>query len=227
MEPYFKPKRCNMMAKDLEGNILKIKFILLFVLLITTVNASTSKYILKHDGLIDPRAQEKINQIGLEAQSKLKTNIYLYIIENNGIKMKSGENRADEFRKFEDNIVKTINTKNNYVLLIISINQTFINIRLSKNLENIINKKDIIYEYIVPLLASKDKNTLFAKTSAACLNGYGQIADSIAEHQNIKLESSIGSVGKTAGTIWKVMMYSLVVFGIGAYTVIIMKQRKA
>ncbi len=217
-----------MLFKDLEGNILKLKFMILFALFITiaNANANTDTFILKHDGLIDQRAQDKIKEIGLEVKSKLNTNIYLYIIENNGIKMKSGENRAKEFREFESKVLGLINTKTNYAILIMAIDQTFINIKMSKNLEGIIDKKDIIYEYVVPLLASKDKNSLFAKTSAASLNGYAQIADSIATSKNIELESSIGSGGKTAGTIWKVLMYSLVLFGIGAYAVIVMKQRK-
>ena len=44
-----------------------------------------------------------------------------------------------------------------------------------------LNKNDILDGYVVPLLASKDKNTLFAKVSAATLNGYAAIADILAE----------------------------------------------
>ena len=97
---------------------------------------------------------------------------------------------------------------------------------MSKDLESIIDKDDILDGYVIPLLASKDKNTLFAKTSAASLNGYAQIADSIAKNANIKLESSIGSEGKTAGTLWRVFIYTLVVFGIIAYTLIVMRERR-
>ena len=205
---------------------MKVRILLIVTMFFTTLNANENPFILKHDGLIDKRAQDKILEIGTELKSKLNTNVYLYIIENNGIDIKSGENRAKEFRAFENNILKSINIKSNYAVLVMAIDQTFINIKLSKNLENVVDKKDIIYEYIVPLLASKDKNTLFAKTSAASLNGYAQIADSIAASKDVKLDSSIGSGGKTAGTIWKVMMYSLVLFGIAAYAVIVMKQRK-
>ena len=206
---------------------MKLKILFIVTMFITTLTASVNNpFILKHDGLIDQRAQDKIKEIGLELKSKLNTNVYLYIVEDNRLDIKSGEKRAGKFRVFEDEVLKLIKTTSSYAVLIIAVDQTFINIRMSEDLKSIVNKKDIIYEYVVPLLASKDKNSLFAKTSAASLNGYAQIADSIATSKNIQLDSSIGSGGKTAGTIWKVLMYSLVLFGIGAYAVIVMKQRK-
>ncbi len=191
------------------------------------INANANVFIIKHDGLIDQRAQGKINEIGTEANTKLNTNIYIYIVENNGINMKKDrESRIKQIRQFDEIIIKKLPNQNNYAILVLSIDQLYANILLSKNLKDIVNKREILDEYVIPLLASKDKNTLFAKTSAAALNGYAQIADSIANSKNIKLDSSIGSGGKTAGTIWKVFMYSLVLFGIIAYAIIVMRQRK-
>lgn len=197
----------------------------MFVFFITTLNATTTKFILNHDGLIDQRAQDKINQIGQESQSKLQTNIYMYIVENNGIDMKlEREKRIIKIREFDQNILK--NTQGSYAVLVLSIDQLYANILLSKDLEDKIDKDDILNNYVIPLLASKDKNTLFAKTSAASLNGYAQIADSLADQNNIKLESSIGSEGKTAGTIWRVFMYFMVIIGIVSYTIIILREKK-
>ena len=85
---------------------------------------------------------------------------------------------------------------------------------------------DILEGYIVPLLASQDKNTLFAKVSAATLNGYAAIADTLAEAKQIKLETSIGNAGKVSSTIWRVLMYTLVVLGLLAYTYAILRKRK-
>jgi hypothetical protein len=102
----------------------------------------------------------------------------------------------------------------------------YANILMTDDLKNIIDKDDILDGYVIPLLASKDKNTLFAKTSAAVLNGFAQIADSIAKSKNIKLKSSIGNEGKVAGTIWKMLMYTLVLTGIILYAVIIMREKK-
>ncbi len=206
---------------------MKLKFLLAFILVITTLNAQDNKFILLHDGLIDQRAQDKIKQIGTEVQEKLKIDIYVHIIENNSINMDlpRGE-RIIQMREFDKKVLSKLKQTQNYAVLTLVIDQMYANILMSDNLKNIIDKDDILSGYVIPLLASKDKNSLFAKTSAACLNGYAQIADSLANNKNIKLESSIGSEGKIAATIWKVFMYTLVLFGIGAYTVIIMKQKK-
>jgi len=182
-------------------------------------------YILTHDGLIDQRAQDKILQIGNEAKQKLGINIYVDIKENNGINMSlSREERIELMKSIEKDIVKDL--KKPYALLTIAIDQMYANILLSNDLKDIIDRDDILDGYVIPLLASKDKNTLFAKTSAALLNGFGQIADSVANSRDIKLESSMGNEGKVAGTIWKMLMYTLVLTGIILYAVIIMREKK-
>ncbi len=183
--------------------------------------------ILKHDGLIDQRAQDKINEIGLEAKERLGVNIHAYIIENNGIDPAlPREQRRDMMKMFESNLISSLSSKKAYAILVLAIDQKYASILASKDVMAKLDKDDILDGYVIPLLASKDKNSLFAKTSAATLNGIAQIADSLAEHKGIELKSSIGSGGKTASSIWKVFMYSLVVFGIVAYAVIIMRQRK-
>lgn len=190
-----------------------------------SLNAEQNPFILKHDGLIDKRAQEKIFQIGSEAKSKLNVNIYAFIIENNGIDTKLPiKERKVLMKQYEQMIVKDL--KKPYAMLTIIIDQKYANILMSNELKEKMDRGDILDSYVIPLLASKDKNSLFAKTSAAMLNGYAQIADSIASSQNIKLESSIGSEGKTASTVWRVFMYTLVLTGIILYAVIVMRERK-
>ena len=204
---------------------MKIK--LLFLLLLTIANAQANQhpYILTHDGLIDARAQDKIFEIGNETKAKLKVNLYIDIKENNGINPKEDRAiRKKQMKVKEQEIVK--NLEKPYAVLTISIDQLYTNILMSDDLKDIIDRDDILDNYVIPLLASKDKNSLFAKTSAAVLNGYAQMGDSIAASQNIKLDSSIGSEGKTAGTIWKVFMYTVVVVGLFLYVLIILRERK-
>jgi hypothetical protein len=202
---------------------LKLFTILFFALNIFAMEKSS--YILTHDGLLDKRAQIKISEIGLEAKEKLGVNLYIDIKENNGIKTSlKRDKRIELMRKKEFEMTKDL--KKPFVVLAISIDQLYANILISDNLKNIVDKDDILDGYVIPLLASKDKNSLFAKTSAASLNGFAQIADSIAESKNIKLKSSIGNEGKVASSIWKVFMYSLVVTGIVLYIIIIMREKK-
>ena len=204
---------------------MKIKLLLFISLLITTLHANKNPYIIVHDGLIDARAQEKIFEIGEETKQKLGVNLYLNILENNGINPQEKRDlRIIQMKKKEVELRAKLEKP--YAVLSISIDQFYTNILYSDDMKMIIDKNDILDSYVIPLLASKDKNSLFAKTSAAALNGFAQMADSIASSQNIKLKSSIGSEGKTAGTIWKVFMYFVVLTGLGLYVVIILKERK-
>lgn len=188
-------------------------------------NLSAQEFILNDDKLIDNRAKEKINQIGAETKSKLGVNIYVYAKSTLGldenIKIKD---KIDFIRNNESKIIATLEKP--YVLLSISVQETHVNLLFSDELKDVLDKNDILNGYVVPLLASNDKNTLFAKVSAATLNGYAAVADVIAESKNIKLESSIGNTGKVAGTIWRVLMYTLVVLGLLVYTYAVLKKRK-
>lgn len=204
---------------------MKIKLLFLLLITIVNVHAIQNPYILTHDGLIDARAQDKILEIGNESKTKLNVNLYIDIKENNGINPKEDRAIRQKMMKVkEEEIIKDLQSP--YAVLTISIDQLYTNILISDDLKDIIDRDDILDNYVIPLLASKDKNSLFAKTSAAVLNGYAQMGDSIANSQNIKLDSSIGSEGKTAGTIWKVFMYTIVVVGLFLYVLIILRERK-
>lgn len=199
----------------------------LFLILSTTFLYATTNnpYILEHDELLDSRAAGKIYEIGSEVKAKLGVNIYVYAKENYDISMELDiKEKLEKIKIIEDDLVKDLNKP--YVLLTMGVDQTHVNLLMSDDLKQILDKNDILNGYVVPLLASKDKNTLYAKTSAAILNGYAEIADRVALSRNIVLDSSIGSGGRTAGTIWKVFMYFLVFGGIILYTYAVMKQRK-
>lgn len=195
------------------------------LLLFFCQNLNAQNYILNDDGLIDIRAKDKINQMGDEVKSKLGINIYIYAKSTLGLdeNIKTKE-KIEAIKNNENQIL--LNLEKPYVLLSIAVEETHVNLLYSDDLKNVIDKNDILDGYVVPLLASKDKNTLFAKVSAASLNGYAAIADTLANDKNIKLESSIGNAGKVSGTIWRVLMYTLVVLGLLAYTYAILKKRK-
>ncbi len=204
-------------------NSLKVGVILSLLLFLYT-NGFAQNFLLNGD-LVDIRAKEKILQMGNEVKSKLGVNIYLDSKVDLNIDPKlPTKDRLNLIKKYEDNILK--NLEQPYVLLTIAMEQMHVNLYFSDSLKNIIDKDDILNGYVVPLLASKDKNTLASKVSAATLNGYAAIADTLAESQKIKLESSIGSEGKVSSTIWIVFIYFLVISGLLAYTYAVLRKRK-
>ena len=64
---------------------MKLNFLFLLALFVNILFANENTFILKHDGLLDKRVQNKIKDIGIESKQKLGVNIISYIIENNGI----------------------------------------------------------------------------------------------------------------------------------------------
>jgi len=212
------------MSKSLY--IKKRVFSLFLILSTTFLYATTNNpYILEHDDLLDSRAAGKIYEIGSEVKSKLGVNIYVYAKEDYDISMDLDiKEKLEKIKTIENDLVKDLDKP--YVILTMAVEQTHVNLLMTDDLKQVLDKNDILNGYVVPLLASKDKNTLYAKTSAAILNGYAEIADRLATSKGITLDSSIGSGGRTAGTIWKVLMYFLVFGGIILYTYAIMKQRK-
>ncbi len=206
------------------NNLLKVG-VIFSLLFLFSQNLFAQNFILSDDGLIDDRAKEKINQIGTESKSKLGVNIYIYTKSNLGLDENiSTKEKIEYIKNYESQIIETLEKP--YVLLTSAVEETHVNLLYSDELKSIIDKDDILDGYVVPLLASKDKNTLFAKVSAAMLNGYSAIADAVSEDKNIKLESNIGNQGKVSSTIWRVFMYFLIVSGLLVYTYAVLKKRK-
>ena len=205
-------------------NSLKIG-VIISLLFFFCQNLFAQDFIINDDKLIDDRAKEKINQIGDEVKSKLGVNVYVYVKSTLGLdeNIKTKE-KIDIIKNNESQIISTLEKP--YVLLSVYVEETQVSLLFSDELKTIIDKDEILDGYVVPLLASKDKNTLFAKVSASSLNGYAAISDTIAESKNIKLESSIGSGGKVSSTIWRVLMYTIVILALFAYTYAVLIKRK-
>ncbi len=206
----------------IKFKLIKIYFLLLLFL---PYYVFASDFILSSDGLVDIRAIGKINEIGKETREKLGVNVYLYLKKDFFLKKyMSIEEKHKYIKEYEYKILK--NLLKPYVLLTISVNDIHVNLYTSTDFKNIVNKDDILDNYVVPLLASKDKNTVFSKASAAVLNGYASIADKIAEAKNIELISSIGNSSKVASTIWRVFIYTLVVLGLLLYIYAMLRKKK-
>jgi hypothetical protein len=163
--------------------------------------------------------------MGNELLSKTGISVYIYAKERySDIEIKSRKSRMEFIKSYESNI--TTKLTNPFVLLTISLEDTHINLLMSTDLKEIVDKDDILDKYIIPLLASKDKNSMYAKVSAALFNGYAAITDKIAEERGIELKSSIGSVGTVTSTIYRVVMYTILIIGLILYTIAVLKSKK-
>lgn len=184
-----------------------------------------SQFILEGKNNLDPRSIEKIDAMGSELFVKTGISVYIYATEHyRNIKFDDTRSKMAFIKSFENNITK--NLKDPFVLLSVSVEDTHINLIYSESLNTVLDKNDILDHYIIPVLASKDKNSVYAKMSAGLLNGYAAIVDVIAENKKIELQSSIGSGGTTFSAIWRVIMYFIIVSGLLAYTYAVLKARK-
>lgn len=183
-------------------NSLKVGVIFSLLLFLYT-NGFAQNFILKDD-LIDNRAKDKIVEIGNEVKTKTGVNIYVYSTSSFNLdKDISTKDKIDYIKNYELDILKNLETP--YV---------------------IIDKNEILDDYVVPLLASKDKNTVGSKVSASVLNGYAAVADKLADSKNIELESNIGNQGRVASTIWRVFIYFVLLSALLAYIYAILRKRK-
>jgi len=186
---------------------------------------TSSQFILSGNKMIDPRSIAKIDEMGNELLKKTGISVYVYAKESySDKKFSSTKSKMEFIKSYESNITKEL--KNPFVLLTTSLEDTHINLIASSDLNGVLDKDEILDRYIIPLLASKDKNSMFAKVSAAMFNGYAAITDKIAENRGVELKSSIGSAGTVTSTIWRVMMYTIIVIGLIAYSIAILKSKK-
>ncbi|PHR71763.1 MAG: hypothetical protein COA66_08480 [Arcobacter sp.] len=203
-----------------------IQLLFLGVFIGTSSLFAANDFTLDSGALIDKRTVSKINEIGNELKKKTQISIYVHVKNNFGMKNNITTKEKIAFiKEYEQKLVQ--NLEKPYVVLTFSLDQTHVNLLRSASLLKALDKDDILDSYVIPLLASKDKNSTLAKVSAAVLNGYDEIAAQIVESKGLeKLDSALGDSGRTFSAIWRVLMYSLVLFGIIAYTFIILRSKK-
>lgn len=197
----------------------------LFLFLQLHAISFANEFILKDEIGFNPKASEKILEIGSEVKSKTGISIFVYSqVKSNFLPDMNREQRTSFIKKSEADVISKIS--GSYVLIFLSLEDPHINMFVSDDLKNVVDKDSVLDDYIVPLLASKDKNSLISKYSAAVLNGYAEIADRIAEAKKIKLNSSFGSSASQASTIWKMFMYTMIIGGLLLYAYAVLRSKK-
>ena len=188
---------------------------------------TNSRFILEGKELIDPRTIQKIDEMGKELFEKTGVNVYIYTKKSYLSKdVKDKKERYLLIKKLEDNLLTKV--KSPYVLISVAVDDMHINLFNSEDLNSIIDKDRILDRIIIPILVSKDKNSVYSKLSVALLNGYGELVDIVAmEKKGIKLDSSIESGASAFKNFWRYLMYFLVLTGLFAYFYAMRKGRKA
>ena len=212
----------------------------LFALLLTITTASfsdnnisqvpqikniDSRFLLEGKKLIDPRTVEKIEEIGNELFSKTGVNLLIHLQDSYSIaKFKDIEAKRAYIKEFEQDIVDKLDAP--FILFTMAVKNKHVNIITSDELKSIVDRDDVLNNFVVPILVSKDKNTNYAKVSVAIFNGYAEISDSVAEAKGIELKSSVGSGNTDFTSIWRWIMYFIVISGLSVYTYAYIRQKR-
>jgi len=188
---------------------------------------TNSRFILEGKELIDPRTIQKIDEMGNELFEKTGVNVYIYTKKSYLTKeVTDMKEKVSLIKAYEEKILTEVGAP--YVLISMAIDDTHINLYNSKDLDSVIDKDRILGRAIIPIIASKDKNSMDTKVSVALLNGYGEIVDTVAmELKGIKLNSSIESGASAFKDFWRIFMYILVVGGLLVYLYATMKGRRS
>ena len=189
------------------------------------IKHSDSKFIINGKEAIDPRSIEKIDTMGNELFVKTGISVYIYASEQYSKEKFSDMKQKMEFIKsFENKLLP--NLKKPYILLTLSLEDKHVNVLSSKSLDGIVNKDEILDSYVIPLLASHDKNSKEAKISASLLNGYSAVVETLANFKGVKVESIMNGSGRTFAKVWKIIMYLIVIVGLVTYIIAIWKDKR-
>ena len=163
--------------------------------------------------------------MGNELFVKTGISVYIYASEQYSKEEFSDMKQKMEFIKsFESKLLD--NLKKPYIILTLSLEDKHVNVLSSKNLEGVVDRDEILDSYIIPLLASHDKNSKEAKVSASLLNGYSAVVETLAEFKGVKVDSTMNGSGRTFAKIWKIFMYLIVIAGFTAYLIAVWRDKR-
>jgi len=181
------------------------------LLLFLFTTAAFSSFVLENDEILTTKAIEKIDEISNELKSK--TGISAYVIAKKDLDGK-------KIREYSENITKNLN--GNFALFIFALNEKKVNIY--SNIDSKFDKDDILDNYVIPILVSKDKQ--IQKYPAAVFNGFAELSEQIAQSFNVELSSSIGSEGKNAYDIVVYIIYFMIATFFATFIYIFLRRDK-
>lgn len=163
-----------------------------------TFSSLLASFVLENNDFLPLKSVDKINEMANEL--KVKTGVSVYLIAKKSI-------NSQKIKDYELEVAKTLSEP--YVLLTFAYDEKKIDIISSEELSDKFNKDEILDEYIIPILISKDK--VPSKYGAALFNGYAEIIDDLADNYDITLENSIDSSGKILFDVVRYIFWAMMI----------------
>ena len=175
---------------------------ILFALFFPFLLSAEPRFVLSNPGILPPKEVEKIEQMGEELYRKSKVAVYVAVVE-------------DLNRTKPMDLIRTVEKSTpDYLLLFFSLNPPAVNIFGSERAKKLVDIDQILSPLpwrgtIRPIMSPAFSKSESTKREVAVFNGYADIVDQVAESRGIKLESSIGSEGRTTFQFVRMLFYAI------------------
>ncbi|MCI5967977.1 TPM domain-containing protein [Helicobacter sp.] len=162
------------------------------------VFAFARTYVLENQNQLVDKTEGFIEILSDEVYEKTGVSLYVVALENLG-----GKSIQEQEHFFTQNL------KFPYALLFFTQLEKKINIITSPEVERMFDKKEVYWDYIVPLIPQSDKELTQQNISAFLLNGFVDIADRIATYHNVELEHSFPKQNKGVEIAVRTLLYAM------------------
>ncbi len=173
-------------------------------------------YVRDSDNLLYPSSISFINELSSEFFEKSGVSVYVIAQEHL---------QAESIDMLEQHIQKDLQKPFVYILLVK--NDKKIDISGTPEIMERINAKDIYWDYIVPLIPSKDSDINSSSLSAFLINGYIALIDDLSHSLNITLENEYVPQNKGIQTASRAILYVMTLSLLVIFIVYLLRTKHA
>jgi uncharacterized membrane protein YgcG len=188
----------------------------LFFLLLSITFLFGGNHILHNDAILIEKAAQKIEKMCEELLQTTGVGVYISAVDTLDGK---------SIVQYGSDLAQKLNAP--YVLLAIAVKDEQIDLTMSPDVANYLDKDEILDDFIIPILVSHNKkSTPQQMYSAAIFNGVAEMTDQIAAEHNIVLANSVGSQSKNfyEGIMWVIKLLMLITVAVLVYIYISSKR---
>lgn len=183
------------------------KILLIFSgILYLLIPLSAKSFVFNDDKILPLKSIEFIEQTSGELFAKTGVNLYVY--------MANATNKG--YDEFKSEFIKRLSSP--YVAIVLLKDNKKIDIITSES--NLLDKKKVYWEYMVPLLPQSDREMTNEALSAVVFNGYVESVDLIADKFSVKIEHNIPKDEKGAKAVAQVILYIMLFSMLGLFVII-------
>lgn len=171
---------------------------------------SANNFVLNPNDLLTQKSSDFIQKVSQELLEKTGISLYVYMGESLDGK---------DYLVFKEDFIKQL--KQPFAAIVLIKNDKKIDIISSKS--DLFDRKKVYWEYMIPLIPTKDSELTPQALSAVVFNGYIESVDLIADKFDVKIEHNIPKDEKGAKAVAQLILYIMLfsMLGIVAFMYII------